>query len=109
MEFRSKDACYFVYMLTNDDHSLLDVGVTGNLSDRIYNVERQAMDKPVISKVCTCLVYLESFSDVKQAVLREQRIKGYSKNKKKHLIHQFNPDWRKMNKEIYEKELLNKA
>ncbi len=102
------NACYFVYILTNIDHSQLAVGVTGALTDRLYEMERRSLDLPVNKVACTFLVYLEGFSDVRQAILREQRLKSLSRNKKRLLISQFNPEWKRLNKAIYEQELLGK-
>ncbi len=100
------DAHYFVYMLTNSDRSLLHVGVTGALREMLYKAERLAIDRPVNHDICTLLVYFESFLDVKEAIIREQKMKSYSKNKKKELINRFNPEWNSLNKDVYEQEVL---
>ncbi len=103
-----EDIYYIVYILTNEDRSLLAVGITGSLADRLYDIEREAMNLPLQKTKCTSLVYLEQFTDVEIDINREQRIKSYSKNKKKQLINSFNPEWTSLNKEIYEQTFLIK-
>ncbi len=99
---------YFVYILTNVDHSQFSVGVTGAFTDRLFYIERQALDRPDDENACTFLVYFEGLSDVKDAILREQKISGFSRSKKKLLINQFNPEWKKLNKLIYKQEHVGK-
>ncbi len=106
MELQYNDIYYFVYILTNKDHSMLDVGVTGDLRDRLYKVERQAMDQSANGNSCTSLVYVESFPEAQKALFRERKIKGFSTSKKKHLIESFNPGWKSLNHDVYEQTLL---
>ncbi len=103
------DAHYFVYMLTNSDHTLLYVGITGGLRDMLYKAEHMAMDRPTDHRICTLLIYLESFLDVKEALMRERKIKALSKPRKKELITQVNPEWNTLNGKVYEQELLMRS
>ena len=90
---------YFVYILTNDRHTVLYTGVTNNLVRRIgehrvgfssftsrYNVHK--------------LVYFEEFHEINDAIAREKQIKGGSRRKKVLLIDSMNPDWRDLSDEL---------
>ena len=87
---------YFVYILTNDRHTVLYTGVTNDLVRRVsehrahsiagftrrYNVDR--------------LVFYEETSEVRAAIAREKQIKAGSRRKKVALINRMNPEWRDM-------------
>ncbi len=91
---------YFVYILTDEDHTILQTGVTGDIIERLYQVQRQSMDNPDMGKWCTQLVYLEGVEDVRFAIIREQKIDNFSRSKKKELINHYNPGWRPLNEEV---------
>ena len=91
---------YFVYILTNAHHTVLYTGVTNGLHRRItehrsgrgsvfcrrYNVSR--------------LVYVEPFTDVREAIAREKQIKGGSRQRKLDLIEMHNPTWRNLSADL---------
>ena len=85
---------YSVYIVTGRSHSrVLYTGVTSNLARRME--EHRAGTFPGFSAKYRChvLVYFESFDDVRQAIAREKRIKGWKRVKKLALIEARNPSW----------------
>jgi putative endonuclease len=83
---------YFVYIMTNRSKSLY-TGVTDNLVRRVRKhklgigsafTRRYKVDR---------LVYFERFQDVRNAIEREKRIKGWLRIKKIALIVSVNPTW----------------
>jgi putative endonuclease len=83
---------YYVYILSSHRGTLY-VGVTNDLTRRVYEHQHKLGDgftgKYNISK----LVYYESSTDVESAIAREKQIKGWTRNKKVGLIESVNPYW----------------
>jgi putative endonuclease len=64
---------YYVYILTNKIRSVLYIGFTTNLEDRIYyHTNPEAHSKAFTAKYkCFYLVYWEQYNDVNVAIDRE--------------------------------------
>jgi len=94
-----KDYQYTVYIMTNQDHTVLYTGVTNNLQRRV--MEHKFGKGGVFSKRYKLykLVYYESGNDIHKAIFREKQIKGGSREKKIDLINSINPKW----EDLYEK------
>ena len=93
---------YCVYILTNRSKTLY-VGVTNNLHRRVW--EHKFGNG---SEFCKCykidrLVYFEGFDDVRKAIDREKRIKGWLRVKKIQLIVAMNPTWSDLSERWYER------
>src|ERR1035441_3033112 len=94
---------YCVYILTNRSKTLY-VGVTNNLLRRVWEhkfgngsefCKRYKIDR---------LVYYESFDDVRNAIDREKRIKGWLRIRKIQLIVSVNPRWNDLSEGWYERQ-----
>jgi putative endonuclease len=95
---------YYVYILTNRSQTLY-VGVTNNLHRRVWEhkfgngsefCKRYKIDR---------LVYYERFGDVRSAIDREKRIKGWLRIKKIQLIVAVNPTWIDLSEGWYKRHL----
>ena len=85
---------YYVYILTNKNHTVLYTGVTSDLIRRVYEHKNHADPKSFTAKYKTeKLVYFEETADVKAAIEREKQIKSWSRNRKTDLIFEKNPQW----------------
>ena len=84
---------YFVYILTNWQHSVLYTGVTGNIVERLE--QHIAGTGSVFTKKYKAhkLVYLERFYSIHQAIDWEKTIKAGSRKRKVALIEEQNSDW----------------
>ena len=84
---------YFVYILTNQDHTVLYTGVTNNLQRRV--LEHKSGKGGVFSKKYKLhkLVYYEAGGDISVAIAREKQIKSGSRKKKIELVNAMNPEW----------------
>ena len=80
---------YYVYFLKSNNGKALYIGVTNNLLRRI--AEHRNTWKTCFSQkyCCSNLVYFETFSDIRQAILREKQLKKWSRAKKELLIASF--------------------
>jgi len=90
----------FVYILSNKKDGVLYIGVTSNLSNRIYE-HKNSIKSGFASKYnATNLVYYEVFDDIENAIKREKRLKKYKRDQKITLIETTNLGWKDLYPEI---------
>ncbi|MCX6824016.1 MAG: GIY-YIG nuclease family protein [candidate division SR1 bacterium] len=77
---------YYVYILTTKLNKLLYIGVTNNLSRRLYEHKNKLVDGFTKKYNINKLVYYEECSDIKDAIVREKQLKGWTRIKKNMLI-----------------------
>ena len=85
---------YYVYIMTNRWHTVLYVGVTGNITHRVAQHKSGKGGEFTRKFNINKLVYLEMTVDVLAAIRREKQLKGGSRKKKIALVESVNPDWR---------------
>jgi putative endonuclease len=95
---------YYVYILTNHSQTLY-VGVTNNLRRRVWEHKQGDGSEFCKRYKINRLVYYESFDDVRNAIDREKRIKGWLRIKKMQLIVSVNPTWIDLSVGWYERDL----
>jgi putative endonuclease len=84
----------FVYILTNDNNSVLYTGVTSNLKDRLIQHKHKKHSNSFTARYnLRKLVYYEQLQTIGEAIKREKQIKGGSRKKKLDLINSINPEW----------------
>ncbi len=80
--------------MTNKNNTTLYIGVTSNLQNRVYEHKMKQYPKSFTSRYNLFkLVYYESYSTIEEAIFREKKLKGISRQKKIDLINELNPDW----------------
>jgi putative endonuclease len=84
---------YYVYIMTNKNHTVLYTGITNNLQRRVYEHRGKCMKGFTARYNITKLVYYEIYGDPENAIIREKQIKGGSRKKKIELIENFNESW----------------
>ena len=77
----------FVYIITNNNNSVLYTGVTSDLKERMvqHKVKRHLNSFSAKYNLCK-LVYYECFETIGEAIKREKQIKSGSRNKKIEII-----------------------
>ena len=90
---KGETTLYYVYILTNKNHSVLYTGVTNNLERRMYEHKNKLIEGFTSKYNVNKLVYYVHTSSIKSAIAYEKRIKGWSRLKKIQLINSINPDW----------------
>ncbi len=95
-----KDHHYYVYILTNDFHSLTYTGVTNDLKRRVWEHKEKVADGYTKKYHIDRLVYYEECGYVIPAIEREKQIKAGSREKKNKLIDSMNPEWKDLYDEI---------
>lgn len=90
----------FIYILTNQNNTVLYTGVTSNLVNRIYQHKTGATSGFTSKYNCTKLVWYEHADEIASAIAREKQIKAGSRKRKEYLINAMNPNWRDLATEI---------
>lgn len=85
---------YYVYILTNKSNSVMYIGVTNDIARRIYEHRNHMVAGFTDKYHVTKLVYVETVSDVRDAIQREKQLKGWTRAKKNALVESANPNWR---------------
>ena len=83
---------YYVYIVSNKSRTLY-IGVTNNLERRMYEHKNKLIQGFTEKYNITKLVYFETTSDIRAAIIREKQLKGWLRNKKIALIEQDNATW----------------
>jgi putative endonuclease len=93
---------YYVYIITNKNKTVLYIGVTNNLVERLYyHNNPEAHSKSFSHKYkCKYLIYYEHFLDIEIAISREKQLKRWNRSKKEVLINIQNPNWDFLNDRI---------
>ncbi len=91
---------YCVYIITNFYHTVLYIGVTNNLSRRIYEHKQKLQEGFSAKYNLSKLIYYEQFPDITQAIMREKQLKSWNRAWKERLINKINSSWRDLYDEI---------
>ena len=89
-----------VYILANRRNGTLYVGVTSDLRRRICQHRSAGVEGFTRQYGIHILVYVESHATMKQAILREKRIKKWHRGWKLKLIEEADPTWRDLYDEL---------
>ena len=89
----TRDYDFWIYIVTNRNHSVLYIGVTNSLSRRVWeHREGTGANFPAAYR-CNKLIYYEHCTNADEAIARETQIKKWSRTKKTDLIQRMNPSW----------------
>ena len=89
----------FIYILTNRNNTVLYVGVTSNLTQRVHQHRTGFFKNSFTSRYnLTKLVYYEKFLSIEDAIGREKQLKAGSRKKKVELIEKNNMEWEDLSK-----------
>jgi len=92
---------FWVYIVTNRNHSVLYIGVTNSLSRRSWQ-HREGTGAIFPSAYrCTKLIYYEHYRDIRVAIARETQLKKWSRAKKVELINRLNPRWMDIGNQLF--------
>jgi putative endonuclease len=91
----------YLYILASRKYGTLYIGVTSNLSARIW-AHRQGTNEGFTKRYrVTRLVYAETYDDIRDAIAREKQLKKWRRPWKIALIEGLNPNWSDLFEEIY--------
>jgi putative endonuclease len=91
----------FIYIITNKNNTVLYIGVTSNLSNRIREHKEMRYQNSFSARYnLNKLVYYEAFQMIGDAIGREKQLKAGSRAVKLALIHSMNPKWNDLYEEV---------
>ncbi len=82
-----------VYVLASRKHGTLYIGVSSDLSRRIYEHREGLADGFTYKHGVKRLVHVETFTRIEDAIVREKRLKDWQRDWKIALIERENPLW----------------
>jgi putative endonuclease len=91
---------YFVYIMSNRSKTLY-TGVTNSMIRRVQEHKLGVGSGFTTKYKLDRLVYFERSDDIRNAIEREKRIKGWLRIKKISLIVSVNPEWKDLSVEWY--------
>ena len=89
---------YYVYLLASRRKGTLYVGVTNDLSKRVWQHKQDLVEGFTKKHGVKTLVWYEQTESIESAIVREKQIKKWNRAWKIGLIEANNPDW----KDLYE-------
>ena len=101
----SEELSYYVYIITNSTRTVLYTGITNDLEQRIFEhyIYRGTNHGFTSKYFVYYLIYFEAFEYVEDAIAREKQIKGWTRDKKMALIREFNPEFKFLNRELFDR------
>ncbi len=84
---------FHVYIITNKPNGTLYIGVTNDLTRRIYEHKQKITAGFSKNYDLTSLVYAEEFANPSEAISREKQLKNWQRQWKIDLIETINPNW----------------
>jgi putative endonuclease len=85
---------YYVYILASQTRGTTYIGMTNDLSRRIFEHREKLIPGFTKQNRVTRLVYMEPYEDVRDAIRREKQLKKWNRSWKLELIETANPEWR---------------
>ncbi|KEO87892.1 hypothetical protein EH30_00530 [Erythrobacter sp. JL475] len=82
-----------VYIMTNKRYGVLYTGVTADLAARVTQHREGNGGEFTYKYRCTCLVYVEEFPTIEDAIAREKAMKAWKREWKIEAIEKQNPTW----------------
>ena len=82
-----------VYILASGRNGTIYVGVTSDLTKRVWEHKNDLLDGFTKKYGIHRLVYYEMHDDMVSAITREKQLKKWNRAWKLELIESFNPDW----------------
>ncbi|MBO6573573.1 GIY-YIG nuclease family protein [bacterium] len=86
----------YVYFLTNFRRSTIYIGVTNDISSRVWKHKLGKGSLFTSKYKLTILIYAEEYDNISDAIAREKQLKNWHSSWKWNLVRQYNPkleDW----------------
>jgi putative endonuclease len=84
----------YVYIVSNKNRTVLYIGVTSNLEQRVYQHKNKLLDGFSKKYNCVDLLWWQQSDSIGSAIAREKQLKGWTRRKKESLIKLMNPEFK---------------
>lgn len=95
---------YYVYILSNNNHTVFYTGVTSNLIKRMYEHTNELVEGFTKTYHIHKLMYYEIHNDITEAIAREKTIKKWKRDWKWNIIDKINPERKNL---FFNNEIIN--
>ena len=85
---------YYVYILASKRNGTLYIGVTNDLTRRMYEHKNGVIEGFTKKYDVHLLVYFEQTTDIQSAIQKEKQLKKWNRKWKLDLIEESNPTWK---------------
>ena len=85
---------YYIYILASKRNGTLYIGVTSDLTKRVYEHKNNLIDGFTKKYNVHKLVYYESTNDIESSIRREKQLKKWKRSWKIELIEKDNAEWK---------------
>jgi putative endonuclease len=89
---------FYVYIMASRENGAIYIGVTSDLIKRVYQHKNEIIKGHTSKYNIKLLVHYEIYGNAEDAILREKRLKKWTRSMKNDLITRQNPLW----KDLYE-------
>lgn len=83
----------FVYIMASQRNGTIYIGVTNDLTKRVFEHKEGAINGFTQDHRCKTLVWYEAFDDLQEARRRELQMKKWNRLWKLRVIEEMNPEW----------------
>lgn len=90
----------YIYILTNKNNNVLYIGVTSDLTKRIWEHKNKVIDGFTKKYNLDKLVYYEAGESITDAIKREKQLKNWHRDWKLNLIKTVNPEFKDLYYEL---------
>jgi putative endonuclease len=93
----------FTYIITNKNQTTFYVGVTSNLKRRLFEHKNKINPNSFSARYnLSKLIYFEYWPSIDEAIMREKKLKNYSRKRKIEIIQRKNPNWEDLENQLDE-------
>ena len=96
----------YIYIVSNYERTTIYIGVTANLSVRIFDHESEKGSEFAAKYKCKYLIYFEGFQNIEEAIAREKVLKKWKRKWKFNLIRKLNPEFNSLNEQVFKDRFL---
>ena len=96
----ARDYNFWIYIVTNRNHSVFYIGVTNSLSRRTWQHREGNRPSVAADYRCINLIYYEWYRDIRDTIARETQLRKWWRSKKVALINQLNPSRRDLGADV---------
>ncbi|MBA3678714.1 GIY-YIG nuclease family protein [Candidatus Saccharibacteria bacterium] len=90
----------YAYILANDKNGTIYIGVTSDITKRVYEHKNHLRDGFTKNYSVEKLVWFEQYEDITDAIVREKQLKQWRRDWKLDLVEQSNPNWNDLSKDF---------
>ena len=91
---------FYVYIMTNMAFGTLYIGVTNDLTRRVWEHKNKVAEGFTKKYNLCLLLYYEAHDSIESAILREKQMKEWQRKWKLRQIIDLNPEWRDLYEDI---------